>query len=793
MRISLDYYRILTIPIKASKKQIDRAYKDRIQQKPRREYSRIAIEARKSLLRQAYDVLSDESKRAEYDGKFLTKSKQTPSSLAKANRDQSSQGTEATALESSPICPTIEIPLKLVVGALIILYELAEYEQVIRLGNYYLNNSGYINENEVEAGEDSSHHASSISDLPSTVQWQSNLHSASQDHNLTSYDINPREDIILAITLSYLELGREKWRIQEYETAAYSAQMGLNLLKQEQIFYMLQEELETDLYKLRPYRILDLLANSPANSPQRVKGLKLLKEMLQQRQGIEGKGEDYSGLKFDKFLGFIQQVRNYLTTTEQIELFVAEANRPSFVATYLAMYALLAQGYAKKQPELIVKAQEMLKSLSERQEEVHWEQAVCALLLGQAKKAHNAIEQSQEKATVELIRQYSQSSPDLLPGLCFYGEKWLLQEVLSQFRDLTPCQVTLEDYFADKKVQSYLEKLSPAHTKPQNAPHVKVKEKVSNSKKTAFANWFPWNKTARKPAVQYAHVQDTTSNIQPNPHLKSRSSTATLEPTTNPVQSHRTSSKSQASIGQKTQVTLPKTQIRRQPLTPPSSFRGDKKLIRREKRVKRRKKTSSNLIKGSLLSLGLMLGLGALGFFFTNNILQRASKSAQNSAPPEEQPNLSIEEPLVSLSPGETESGASEKPKILDATIAKNIVETWLSSKSAAFGNQHNIDQLNKILAPSLLSLWRARALQYKRNNIYRQYQHTVKIRSVNFTEDKPNQATIEAEVKETAKHYQQGKLNSAQSYDDNLLVRYQLIRQGESWLIKKSQVVKTL
>ncbi len=790
MRISLDYYRILTIPIKASKEQIDLAYEDRIQQKPRREYSRIAIEARKSLLHQAYDVLSDEIKRSEYDGKFLTKSKQASSSPAKADRGQSSQGTEATELESSPIDPTIEIPLKLVVGALIVLHELAEYEQVIRLGNYYLNNSGYINE--VEADEFSSHHASSISDPRSTVQRGITLHSASEDNNLTSYNINPKEDIILAMTLSYLELGREKWRIQEYETAAYSAQIGLNLLKQEQIFYMLQEELETDLYKLRPYRILDLLANSPANSPQRAKGLKLLKAMLEQRQGIEGKGEDYSGLKFDKFLGFIQQVRNYLTTTEQIELFVAEAKRPSFVATYLAMYALLAQGYAKKQPELILKAQEMLKSLSERQEEVHWEQALCALLLGQAKQAHNAIEQSQEKPTLELIRQYSQGSPDLLPGLCFYGEKWLLQEVLSQFRDLAPCQVTLQDYFADKKVQSYLEKLSPAHTKPQNAPHVKVKEKVSNSKKTTFANWFPWNKTARKPAVQYAHVQDITSNIQPNPHVKSRSSTATLEPTTNYVQSHRTSSKSQDSIGQKTQVTLPKTQIR-QPLTPPSSFGGDKKLIRREKRVKRRKKTSSNLIKGSLLSLGLILGLGALGFVFTNNILQRASKSAQNSASQEEQPSLSIEEPLVSISPGETESGVLEKPKILDATIAKKIVETWLSSKSAAFGNQHNIDQLNKILAPSLLSLWRARALHYKRNNIYRQYQHTVKIRSVNFTEDKPNQATIEAEVKETAKHYQQGKLNSAQSYDDNLLVRYQLIRQGESWLINKSKVVKTL
>ena len=55
------------------------------------------------------------------------------------------------------------------------------------------------------------------------------------------------------------------------------------------------------------------------------------------------------------------------------------------------------------------------------------------------------------------------------------------------------------------------------------------------------------------------------------------------------------------------------------------------------------------------------------------------------------------------------------------------------------------------------------------------------------------NKATVEAEVKEVAKHYQGGQLDTAQSYDDNLLVRYQLIRQGDKWLINDTQVLKTL
>ena len=55
------------------------------------------------------------------------------------------------------------------------------------------------------------------------------------------------------------------------------------------------------------------------------------------------------------------------------------------------------------------------------------------------------------------------------------------------------------------------------------------------------------------------------------------------------------------------------------------------------------------------------------------------------------------------------------------------------------------------------------------------------------------NKAIVEAEVKETAQHYQSGQLDNVQSYDDNLLVRYQLVRQGEKWLIQNAEVLKTL
>jgi len=47
-------------------------------------------------------------------------------------------------------------------------------------------------------------------------------------------------------------------------------------------------------------------------------------------------------------------------------------------------------------------------------------------LLGQTEAASRALELSQE---YEPHQEHSQGFPDLLPGLCLYGERWLQTEV----------------------------------------------------------------------------------------------------------------------------------------------------------------------------------------------------------------------------------------------------------------------------------------------------------------------------------------------------------------------------
>ena len=63
MRIPLDYYRILGLPIQATAEQLRQAHQDRTQQFPRREYSEATIVARKQLIDEAYAVLCDPEQR----------------------------------------------------------------------------------------------------------------------------------------------------------------------------------------------------------------------------------------------------------------------------------------------------------------------------------------------------------------------------------------------------------------------------------------------------------------------------------------------------------------------------------------------------------------------------------------------------------------------------------------------------------------------------------------------------------------------------------------------------------
>lgn len=820
MRIPLDYYRILGLPIQATAEQLQQAYRDRALQLPRHEYSEVAIDARKQLLDEAYAVLSDPEQRSSYDASFLNNVETQDVTSVKSSDQEIEPGTASTAssadADQEPYIPSLEIQNEQFVGALLIIHELGEYELVLKLSRPYLS-SGSL--------------------------------SISLDKGRLGNPQLIRPDIVLTTALACLELGREQWQQGQYENAASSLETGLKLLLSEGLFPSLRGEIQADLYRLRPYRILELLALSEENFAERQQGLQLLQDMLQERGGIDGTGNDQSGLSIDDFLRFIQQLRGYLTSAEQQALFEAEAKRPSAVATYLAVYALLGRGFSQRQPAAIARAKQMLMRLGKRQD-VHLEQSVCALLLGQTEEASRALELSQEYEPLAFIREHSQGSPDLLPGLCLYGERWLQTEVFPHFRDLAKEGVSLKDYFADEQVQTYLENMPTAAdtasdwaVEPQQVdealttatlqvPSDRSTPSSSNSHRASEAiehqqGDLSWQDTELPDyAVQQPGVVRSQQAVEhePVPANTSASVTATLAPTvsTSPVSGVSSPSTSEGILSTPQVTELNTTSLPRE--SSPSRRRRQTKSrkqtsgslfthLRRTKslpqalpsaddipplllpsRVKRTPAKSKSYGKTGpviLLALACLVGGGVVGLLAlgTYKVLHKNVQSSSALGLKGEQPLVQLDRPPLPIPVPESEAIATDSS--ITKETAQEVVETWLDSKAQALGKDHKVEPLEEILAPPALSRWQKRAEVAKNNNSYWQYKHSVEVESVKTVKDRPERATVEAAVNEVAQLYQGDKLKNSSSYNDNLRVRYDLVRQDTKWRIRDMTVLK--
>jgi hypothetical protein len=775
VRIPLDYYRILSVPVKATSAQLEQACNDRLLQQPRREYSEEAVAARQQLIQYSYQVLSNKDQRASYDAQFLLNMQPlaTPELIEKSESVAQTK-TAGVAEELIPeesidqANPMIEISASQIVGALLILQELGEYETVLRLG---------IDEFNSRELKQRKQQAESELALDTT-----------------------QEDLILVLTLAYMELGREQWHRREYENAALSSELGIDLLQQKSLFPHLQEELEQDLCKLRPYRVLELISRNPANSSARAEGFKLLQSMLLQRQGIEGKGQDLSGLNFDQFLCFVQQLRTYLTSAEQQALFDSESQEKSAIANYLAVYALLARGFSLKQPELVLRAQRKLDYLSEKQD-VSWEQAIAALLLGHAEKAIYKLENSPDFSQLQQVQQHALDSSDLLPGLCFYGEQWLLQDVLGQFSDLLATELTLKEYFADRQVQAFLEQLAPPTIAQTTGDQESASQAAGQNNKakaergnlniiSLWRNIFSKEKsTVSASRVAFAQKE----MVETNASEYKGSSTATIErdrvanssELKPEIPVHNTHHQSSP----KKSLSLPLEKESTRAVPAAVILKAQKQARRKKARNKRKKRSPETIWRGWLFIISLIFGIGTIGYCGMKLFLSPANKTAS-----EAELAIALNQPSVKLPPPKTKPVVVKPdPQLTLTQQSEQAIESWLSSKAAAFGKEHQIERLDSILAEPFLTTWRTSAKIYQQENSYREYKHAVVMRSAKVDPNDPNKATVEAEVKETAKHYQSGQLDNAQSYDDNLLVRYQLIRQGEKWLIQQAEILKTL
>jgi hypothetical protein len=774
VRIPLDYYRILGLPLAASEEQLRQAHGDRRQQLPRREYSQAAINSRKQLIEEAYVVLSDPKERRAYDQLYLAHAYGSEGNRNAAVALENRTGDRYDVLESHNL--SIDINQDELVGALLILQELGEYELVLKLGHPYLVNNS------------------------STAVKAGNFLERDEFGELAP----EKADIVLTVALACLELGREEWQQGHYDNAAASLETGDGLLAKHSLFPHIRAEIQSDLCRLRPYRILELLALPEEKAAERRQGLQLLQEVLDERGGIDGTGDDQSGLNIDDFLRFIQQLRNYLTVAEQHKLFEAESQRPSGVATYLAVYALVARGFTQRQPALIHQAKQMLMRLSKRQD-VHLEQSLCALLLGQTEEASRALELSQEYQALAFIRENSRNSPDWLPGLCLYGERWLQSEVFPNFRDLENQRASLKDYFADQRVQAYLEQLPLSAETPeegatinrQSYSHTQTNPQNRHSDPSVVYRQFPNNranvgKVPEAPSYNRSeYSQYSPSQFPPSPPTSTTEDTQVETPVARfpsaerigRINSHYVSNPAKTPVPSR-----PQTQRRRK--YSPGASHGGRTWEQRPITTRRRRSVTRNLKVKRLLWIVLAAVASILALLLMISTTVRWLNNLFSPAPVLKGKPLVVQlnEPPVPIPDRDSQPHFSEGP--LTATTAEEIVQTWLATKAAALGQNHEIDDLENILADSALAQWQLIAQEEKKNNRYRKYEHSIKVERLDANPTDNNTAAVEASVTEAADFYENGQINRQKSYNETVRVRYNLIRQYGEWRIREMSVV---
>jgi hypothetical protein len=769
VRIPLNYYRILGLPIQATADQLKQARSDRASSLPRREHSEVAINARKELIDEAYTVLSDFDQRKAYDMGFLAKT-YDPESERKAQGLDEEQSSVSWTLDkdSGSPTPSIEIEDSQFVGALLIFQELGEYEQLIQLAQPYLSN-GSMGIKDGRFGD------------PELIL----------------------PDIVLTVALAYLELGREQWQQGQYEKAAASLEAGQDLLLRENLFPSLRGQMQTDLYKLRPYRILELLQLPEDKSNPRRKGLQLFREMLHERAGIDGQGDDQSGLSVEDFLRFVQQLRRHLTSSEQQAIFEVEARRPSAVATYLTVYTLLAQGFAKAQPALVRKAKLMLMNLGRRQD-VHLEKAVCALLLGQTEEANRALELSQEREPIAFIREHSKDSPDLLPGLCLYAERWLQDEVFPHFRDLARQPVSLKDYFANPSVQSYLEALPSEMEGSNEWVVVQPRRTPSSSSTLQSSESSPSDPTPKvlggaavagmgAAAVGSSMFGQSGATSRLNERIQSRmasTQSASTPETETPSTTLQTPVVSASTESYSTTVTPPELPSN---TVNPSTYEGaGNPEPGAGMEMKRPRRNSSRLDTRKILRLILVGAIGLLAlwllWFILSQIFGWFARALNLGG---STPRLSGEQAMVQIEqpPLEIPTTAASTPLTGELTpeVAEQVINKWLAIKSEALGPNHQIDQISQILVNPSLREWTELSRTIEADNSYRLYQHSVSVQNVEVDAQNPERATITAEVQEAARFYENGE--QVDTKDEQLLIEYQLVRQDNQWQIEDWRV----
>lgn len=301
VELPIDHFRLLGVSPSAETESVLRTLQLRLDRCPDQGFTHEVLMQRAELLRLSADLLSDATRRQEYE-----------STLLKLGRDH----PEETA--------GLEMPSSREVAGLMLLWEAHAPHETFQLTRQVL-----------------------------------------QPPQAPALGSGRESDLALLAALSCRDAARQDQDQRRYESAAGLLTEGLQLLQRMGKLPDHRQRLQTDLEQLTPYRILDLLSRDLAEQTARQEGLVMLETFVQDRGGLEGGAAELTtaGMDQGSFELFFQQIRRFLTVQEQVDLYGRWERFGSSDASFLSVMALAAAGFSQRKPERIQDARGKLQAL----------------------------------------------------------------------------------------------------------------------------------------------------------------------------------------------------------------------------------------------------------------------------------------------------------------------------------------------------------------------------------------------------------------------------------------------
>ena len=397
--LPIDHFRLLGVSPTAEPEAVLRTLQLRLDRCPDQGFTHESLNQRAELLRLSADLLTDPERRGQYEAMLLELGQDHPGDTA-----------------------GLELSSNLEVAGLMLLWEAHAPHEAFQLARQAL-----------------------------------------QPPQAPALGSGRESDLALLAALAVRDAADQDQEQRRYESAANLLQEGMQLLQRMGKLPEQRQVLETDLSRLRPFRILDLLSRDLAEQSARHEGLTMLESFISDRGGLEGSALEGletadlpAGMDQGAFELFFQQIRRFLTVQEQVDLYGRLQDAGSADASFLVVMALAAAGFSQRKPERVQDARTRLEELNLDGLDTQPLLGCLDLLLGDVDRAERHFASSPDPA----LKTWLTAHPgDALAALCDYCRTWLGRDVLPGYRDVDAEAIDLEAWFADRDVQAYVERL----------------------------------------------------------------------------------------------------------------------------------------------------------------------------------------------------------------------------------------------------------------------------------------------------------------------------------------------